>query len=93
MTTTAVQTRCPAWCTHHLNDDYPGDEFDGVVHCHTIRVQDAVCTIQQTTGQRQGLDPDHAIVTGLDFEWISEETIRHYAQVLSQAADLLGIRE
>ncbi len=95
MTTTVQATRCPSWCEHHLNDDYPPDEFDGIIHQRRVEVGDAFVTIQQTTAQSDVLaahaEPEGPIITEMEFLWISEETIRNYAEALNVAADLLGI--
>ena len=89
--TTATATGCPAWCDHHLNDDYPDAGPLGTIHQRRIRVGDATLTLQETTGYLLGCDPVGPVVTDVDFEWISEGTIRDYAAALSQVADLIGI--
>lgn len=92
MTTTVQATRCPSWCQHHLNDEYPADEFDGIIHQRFIEVGDATVVLQQTTGQTMShTDPECPIVPELNFLWISEETIRNYADALAVAAGLLGL--
>lgn len=89
-TTTETPTPCPAWCQQHLADA----EIEGTVHQRRVVVGDASLMIEQTTNAPEGCpDPSGPVVTEVDFHWISEGTIREYAQALNRAADLIGIPE
>ena len=84
-------TPCPAWC---LGDHLEDEQISGTVHQRKVTVGDVWVTIEETTDAPEGCnDPVGPIVTDLDCEWVSEESIRNLAAALNAAADLIGVLE
>lgn len=82
------RTDCPRWCEAHPT--WEGLDFEGVLHQRKVTFRDVSVTIEQTTDAPNSTDPIEPVVT-VDVEWVSEQTIRNLAAVLTLAADLIGV--